>query len=165
MKVKVFNESKNALPLYATSGSAGVDLRASFSNGNLKNKFLFFAEYDEEGGWLNIFSGGRALVPTDLYTAIPEGYEIQIRPRSGLALREGITVLNTPGTIDSDYRGNIGVIIMNLGEEPIQIEEGDRICQAVLKKVETIEWELVNSKEDLRQTDRGEGGFNSTGKK
>lgn len=165
MKVKAYNESANKLPEYATKGSAGVDLRASFSNGNLKDKFLFFSDFDEVGGWLNIFPGGRALVPTDLFTAIPEGYEIQIRPRSGLALKHGISVLNTPGTIDSDYRGNIGVIVVNLGDEPFTIEEGDRICQAVLTKVEQIEWEEVASKEELEETDRGDGGFNSTGTK
>lgn len=163
MKIKVFNESKNELPLYARKGDAGVDLRASFTNGNLKDKFCFFASYDEVGKWLNIFPGGRALIPTDLYIAVPEGYEVQIRPRSGLALKQGITVLNTPGTIDSGYRGNIGIILLNIGDEPVQIEEGDRICQAVLKKVEEVEWELVNSREDLEKTDRGEGGFSSTG--
>lgn len=161
MKVQVINSSENSLPEYSTAGASAVDLRASFSNGNLKDEYFQFADWDEEAGYLIIFSGGRALIPTDLFVAIPEGYEIQIRPRSGLALKEGVTVLNTPGTIDADYRGNIGVILINLGEDPFIIEEGDRICQAVLAKTEKIEWELVLK---LESTKRGSGGFESTGR-
>lgn len=103
MKVAVVNSSENNLPEYATLGSSAADLRASFTNGNLKEEYFQFADWDEEGGYLLIFSGGRALVPTDLFVAIPEGYEIQIRPRSGVALKNGVTVLNTPGTIDSKH--------------------------------------------------------------
>lgn len=119
MKVKVYNESTNELPAYATSGSAGVDLRASFSGGNLKDEFLFFSEYDTTGGWLNIFPGGRALVPTDLFVAMPDGLEIQIRPRSGLALKHGVSVLNTPGTIDSKIIGVVkqGELLESLGTD------------------------------------------------
>jgi dUTP pyrophosphatase len=164
MKIKIYNGSTNDLPFYSTSGSAGVDLRAYLSLG-VKEKFLNFAAFDKEGNWLTIFSGGRALVPTGLYMAIPDGYELQIRPRSGLALKHGITITNSPGTIDSDYRGEIGIIIQNLGEEPFVIENGDRICQAVLNKVEQAEWIEVEELEDLDETERGAGGFNSTGTK
>jgi len=101
MEVLVINNSKNVLPAYSTSGAAGMDLRASFSNGNLKNKFFQFADWDDTGKYLIIFPGGRALVPTDLFIQLPIGHELQIRPRSGLALKDGVTVLNTPGTIDS----------------------------------------------------------------
>ena len=161
VQVNVVNTSENPLPKYSTKGSAGVDLRASFTNGNLKEEYLNFAAWDEEGGYLILFSGGSALIPTDLFVDIPEGYEIQIRPRSGLALKHKITVLNTPGTIDSDYRGNIGIILINLGEDPFIINEGDRVCQAVLSKVDQIDWNQVTS---LEKTDRGAGGFGHTGK-
>lgn len=165
MQVQVINSSENKLPEYSTAGASAVDLRASFTNGNLKEEYFRFADWDEEGeenGYLIIFSGGRALIPTDLFVAIPEGYEIQIRPRSGIALKEGVTVLNTPGTIDADYRGNVGVILINLGEEPFIVKEGDRIAQAVLTKVERIEWEPVTK---LEGTKRNTGGFESTGRK
>lgn len=160
--VEIVNKSGNALPEYATNSSAGLDLRASFSNGNLNLSNCSFSDWDDEGKYLIIFSGGRALIPTDLFVGIPEGYEIQVRPRSGLALKHGVTVLNTPGTIDADYRGNVGVILINLGEEPFVVNEGDRIAQAVLSKHETISW---NSVSELKKTERGEGGFGSTGKK
>lgn len=159
--VNVVNMSENPLPKYSTSGSAGMDLRASFSNGNLKEEYLDFAAWDDVGGYIIIYSGGSALIPTDLFVDIPDGYEIQIRPRSGLALKSKVTVLNTPGTIDSDYRGNIGIIMINLGEEPFIVNEGDRIAQAVLSKVEQIDWNQVTS---LDKTDRGSGGFGHTGK-
>lgn len=162
MKVLVVNQSNNDLPQYSTPGAAGMDLRANFSNENLKDKFLFFSDWDEEGKYLIIFSGGRALVPTDLFMKVPDNHELQIRPRSGLALKEGVTVHNSPGTIDSDYTGNVGVILMNLGEEPFIVREGDRIAQCVLNRVEVIEWEEVDS---LEKTKRGEGGFGHTGKK
>lgn len=161
MKVQVINTSGNKLPEYSTAGASAVDLRASFSNGNLKEEYFSFADWDPEAKYLIIFSGGRALVPTDLFVAIPDGYEIQIRPRSGVALKEGVTVLNTPGTIDADYRGNIGVILINLGNEPFIVSEGDRIAQAVLTKVEKIEWEPVTK---LESTKRNTGGFESTGR-
>ena len=102
MKVKATNKSNNELPKYSTPGSSGLDVRASFTN-DKKEKFFQFADWDEEGGYLIIFSGGRALIPTDLYMEIPEGFEIQVRPRSGMALRDGVTVLNTPGTLDSRH--------------------------------------------------------------
>jgi dUTP pyrophosphatase len=161
MQVAIVNKSINELPSYSTPGAAGMDLRANFTNGNLKDDFLFFAEWDEVGEYLIIFSGGRALVPTDLFVQVPDGYELQIRPRSGLALKEGITVLNTPGTIDSDYTGNVGVILINFNEEPFIVKTGDRIAQCILNKVENIEWKLVD---ELNKTTRGAGGFGHTGK-
>jgi len=129
------------LPEYATPASAGVDLRAS-------------------DGCV-IPPGGRALVPTGLHIALPEGYEAQVRPRSGLALRHGVTLPNSPGTIDADYRGEIGVILMNLGQEPFIVEPGDRIAQMVVAPVARVAW---SEAEALDATERGEGGFGSTGR-
>ena len=161
------------LPNYETPASAGMDVRANFDN--IVEKFLFNTTINEnENVYINVKGetrhiiesitinpGGRALIPTGLRVAIPEGYEIQVRPRSGLALKNGITLLNTPGTIDADYRGDIGVIVINHGTEPFTIIAGDRIGQIVLNKVERIEWKEVNN---LPDTIRGEGGFGSTGK-
>lgn len=162
MKVQVINKSSNELPKYETSQSAGMDLRADFNN--INENFLFDAyivridnDYIDH---IIIKPGGRALIPTELYTAIPKGYEVQIRPRSGLALKSGITVCNTPGTIDADYRNGWGVILINHGTKPFIVNQGDRIAQAVLIKIEQIEWEEV---ETLNSTDRGLGGFGSTG--
>lgn len=156
-KVKVVNTSNNALPEYIHLGDAGVDLRADLSHPN--SIIGDGCEYDPKRKVLIIWSGGRACIPTGLSMAIPRGYELQIRPRSGLALKNGITVLNTPGTIDSEYRGNVGVILMNCSNEPFEISSGDRIAQAVLNQFELIEWEQVDS---LDNTDRGEG-FGSSG--
>ena len=142
MKIKVINKSNNPLPKYESSQAAGLDIRADIDHPII------------------IHPMKRCLIPTNLYTAIPSGYEVQIRPRSGLALKKGITVLNTPGTIDADYRGNWGIILMNLGDEDFIVNPGDRIAQAILNKVEQIEWEEVES---LDETERGQGGFNSTG--
>lgn len=165
----------NQLPAYETPASAGMDVRADFWH--IVEKFLFNTTinrkdsvYTDEDGEthtieaidsLTILPGGRALIPTNLRVAVPEGYEIQVRPRSGLALKNGITVLNTPGTIDADYRGEIGVILINHGTEPFTIHADDRIGQLVLNKVEKIEWQHVDA---LPETTRGEGGFGSTGK-
>ena len=142
MKIKVINKSNNPLPKYESSQAAGLDIRADIDHPIIISPMK------------------RCLIPTNLYTAIPSGYEVQIRPRSGLALKKGITVLNTPGTIDADYRGNWGIILMNLGDEDFTVNPGDRIAQAILNKVEQIEWEEVES---LDETERGQGGFNSTG--
>ena len=161
------------LPNYETPASAGMDVRANFDN--IVKKFLFNTTIKEHENVridvngethhliesITINPGGRALIPTGLRVAIPEGYEIQVRPRSGLALKNGITLLNTPGTIDADYRGDIGVIVINHGTEPFTIMAGDRIGQIVLNKVERIEWKEVDN---LSDTIRGEGGFGSTGK-
>ena len=137
------NKSGHPLPTHATAGSAGLDLRAAL----------------EEPVTLEPLD--RALIPTGLYFAIPAGYEVQIRPRSGLAMKHGITVLNTPGTIDSDYRGEIRVALINLSREPFTIEPGERICQMVLARYEQVEWVEA---EQLDDTDRGEGGFGHTGR-
>lgn len=162
MQIKVINKSSNELPNYAHPvGDSGVDLRAELST--INEKFLFNSELitnnNQSEKVVIINPGGRALIPTELYTEIPIGYEIQIRPRSGLALKNGITVCNTPGTIDATYRNNWGIILINLGTEPFVVHQGDRIAQAVLMKVETIEWEQVDVLED---SDRGLGGFGST---
>lgn len=140
MKVQIINKSKNPLPSYATDGSAAMDI------------------YANDNGLLRL--GEKMVVATGLFLAIPEGYEIQIRPRSGLAARSGITVLNSPATIDSDYRGEIGVILINHSYSEFQITKGDRIAQMVLSPVFKIDWEPVII---LDETDRGVGGYGSTG--
>ena len=160
MKVKVINKSANPLPKYAKPGDAGMDLIADFSQG-LNDKFFFFSDYDEIRETLLIFPGGRALIPTNIYSAIPDGYEVQVRSRSGLALKEGVFVLNSPGTIDSQFRNSWGIILFNTSDEVFEVKQGDRIAQAVLNKFEQIEWEEVES---LDETERGEGGFGSTNK-
>lgn len=142
--VKVYNSSNYPLPAYETLGAAGMDVRAAIDNR------------------VAISAGCRAVIPTGLYVEIPHGYEIQVRPRSGLALKKGITVLNTPGTIDSDYRNQIGVILINTSNEEFYVEPGDRIAQIVLNQVPQINWVPVDSQEALSSTDRGLGGFGST---
>lgn len=144
VKIKIVNKGNQPLPAYATSQSAGMDLRANIN----------------EPVELKPFS--RALIPTGLHIALPEGYEAQIRPRSGLAIKKGITCLNTPGTIDADYRGDVGVILINLSAETFIVEPGERIAQMVINKFEQAEFELVES---LDETERGEGGFGHTGVK
>lgn len=162
MQIPVINKSTNELPAYANPGDAGMDLRADLLT--IQEKFLFGAEVVLHGDntieGVLIHPGGRALIPTELYTAIPLGYEIQIRPRSGLALKNGITVLNTPGTIDSGFRNGWGVILKNEGSEDFMVKQGDRIAQAVLNKVETIEWLPT---ENLDKTVRGLTGFGDSG--
>lgn len=143
MKIEIVNESHHDLPQYATPLSAGMDLRANL---------------DEP---LTLQPMERRLVPTGLRIALPQGYEAQVRPRSGLALKHGITLLNTPGTIDADYRGLIGVIMVNLSAEPFTVNDGDRIAQLVVARHETVEWTPVAS---LNETVRGEGGFGHSGK-
>lgn len=144
MQVKIVNKSKNELPAYSTVMSAGMDLRADL------NEPVVLKPLE------------RKLVPTGLFIELPKGFEAQIRPRSGLALKKGITVLNTPGTIDADYRGEIGIILINLSNENFVIQSGERICQMVIAAHETVEWNLVAM---LDNTDRGVGGFGHTGKK
>lgn len=161
MNVNVIKSTLNELPRYETTESAGCDLRADLWE--IKEKFLFdsaiIRNMDGTIAWLAIKPGGRALIPTGLKMALPVGYEAHVRPRSGLALKNGITVLNSPGTIDSDYRGDIGVILINHGTEPFIVKQGDRIAQLVVCKVEQIVWNPVDS---LDETDRGAGGFGST---
>jgi dUTP pyrophosphatase len=143
MKVKIVNHSKHALPEYQTPLSAGLDIRANL---------------DES---VTLRPLERAMIPTGLFVELPEGCEMQIRPRSGLAAKHGITVLNSPGTIDADYRGEIKVILVNLSNEPFTIESGERIAQMIVARYEQIEWQPV---EELGATERGAGGFGSTGK-
>lgn len=143
MKVNIYSETINELPEYSTIDSAGMDVRSAIE--------------------VIVPAHGRVLIPTNLYVGIPEGYEIQVRPRSGLALKYGITVLNTPGTIDADYRGNVGVILINHSDNNFVVKIGDRIAQIVLAKYERIEWNEVNNKEALGMTDRGTTGFGDSG--
>ena len=160
INVPVINKSSNELPKYAHKGDAGFDLRANVEE--IKNDNYLFNAIKFNDTTIILNPGGRALIPTGLYMAIPEGYELQIRPRSGLALKHGITVVNTPGTIDAIYRGNIGVILKNDGTEPFIIEQGDRIAQGVLNKVEEANLIEVDS---LDETDRSDSGYGKSGVK
>ena len=144
MKVRIVNKSKFPSPAYATPLSAGMDIRANI---------------DEP---ITLAPLERALVPTGLYIALPEGYECQVRPRSGLAVKHGITVLNSPGTVDADYRGELRTLLVNLSDKPFVIEPGERIAQMIVSRHEHVEWEEV---EVLDETERGAGGFGSTGVK
>lgn len=168
MQVNIINISKNILPQYETQKSAGMDIRADFSRVSSQNPIkiygdgeIIYAGENHPKTLLRIEPGSRALVPTGLFTAIPEGYEVQIRPRSGLAIKKGLNVINCVGTIDADYRNEWGVPVTNQGFETIWIEDGERICQAILNKVDRIEW---NEVESLDETNR-KGGFGSTGTK
>ena len=143
LTIKIINQSNNPLPAYATSGASGMDIRAFISSPVILQPME------------------RSLIPTGLFVEIPHGYEIQVRPRSGLAVKQGITCLNTPGTIDSDYRGEIKVILINLSNEAQSIQPGDRIAQIVVQRVETAQWEAA---EKISVTSRNEGGFGHTGK-
>ncbi len=144
MEVAVINTSQNNLPAYETLSSAGMDVRAAL------NEAVTLQPLE------------RKLIATGLFLEIPHGYEVQVRPRSGLAYKNGVTVLNAPGTIDADYRGEVGVLLINLSNEPFTIASGDRIAQLIVAKVEQIEWKSTSQ---LSETERGEGGFGSTGKK
>lgn len=144
MLVRIVNKSNNPLPEYSTEMSAGMDVRAFLNEPEVLKPLE------------------RKLIPTGLYIELPKGFEAQIRPRSGLAIKKGITVLNTPGTIDADYRGELRVILVNLSNENFIIENGERICQMVIAAHETVEWNLT---EELNETERGAGGFGHTGKK
>ena len=143
MKVKIVNQSGHALPEYSTPNSAGMDLRAKL------DKPVILKPME------------RSLIPTGLFMELPEGFEAQIRPRSGLALKKGISIVNSPGTIDADYRGEIGIILINLSDTDFVVNDGERICQMVINKVETISWLEVSS---LEESERGKGGFGHTGK-
>jgi dUTP pyrophosphatase len=158
MKVQVINKSKNELPQYAHKGDAGMDLRADFSHVN--DITAHGGEWDEVRQRFILFSGGRAAIPTGLFVEIPNDCYIHVQPRSGLAIKNGVTVLNTPGLIDSNYRGEICVILVNLSDEPFEIKQGDRIAQAVLNKYQTINWEITTT---LEHSDRGTNGFGSSG--
>src|SRR5450759_1760387 len=142
MRIKIINKSKHPLPQYSTEASSGMDLRANLENDVLLKPLE------------------RIMVPTGLFLEIPDGYEAQIRPRSGLAVKNGITILNSPGTIDADYRGEVCIILINLSKEDFIIKDGERICQMVIAKHEKAEWVTVQS---LEKTVRGTGGFGHTG--
>ena len=144
IQINIVNKSKPDLPEYATPLSAGMDIRANLSEP------------------ITLLPLQRKLIPTGLYIELPKGYEAQIRPRSGLALKKGITVLNTPGTIDADSRGEIGVTLVNISDEPFVVNDGERICQMVVAEHATVRWQQV---EQLDETQRGTGGFGHTGKK
>jgi dUTP pyrophosphatase len=144
MKIRIVNHSGHSLPSYETVASAGMDLRASLTADVLLKPLE------------------RALIPTGIFIEIPVGYEAQVRPRSGLAIKKGITVLNTPGTIDADYRGEVMVILVNLSSEDYRVHDGDRIAQMIISRHEKAEWEEVA---ELRETERGAGGFGHTGHK
>lgn len=143
MQVRIINQSNNPLPAYETAGSAGMDLRA-------------WTDAD-----IVVKAGARLLVPTGIYIELPDGYEAQIRPRSGMAFKHGISLPNTPATIDSDYRGEVKVAVINLSKEDFVIKSGDRIAQMVIAKYERVQWETA---EELSETQRGHGGFGHTGK-
>lgn len=144
MEVKIINNSSNPLPSYETTGSAGMDLRANLTEP------------------LTLKSLDRAAIPTGLFIELPMGYEAQVRPRSGMALKTGLSIPNSPGTVDSDFRGELKVIVINLSKEDITIQHGDRIAQMIIAKYEQIKWTLSN---EISETDRGSGGFGSTGVK
>lgn len=142
LKVKIINRSHHPLPAYATPGSSGMDVRAFVKRPIVLQPLE------------------RVLVPTGLYLQLPRGYECQIRPRSGLALKHGITIANAPGTVDSDYRGEVGIIVINLSKEPFVINDGERICQMVIARYDRVEWEQV---ERIDETVRGDGAFGHSG--
>lgn len=142
MKIRVVNTSRHPLPAYTTLGSAGMDLRAHLD------------------APVELQPGQRLLIPTGLHIELPEGYEAQVRPRSGLALKHGVTVLNAPGTIDADYRGEVGVLLINLGHEPFTVADGERIAQMVVARHETVEWQPAQA---LSESERGAGGYGHSG--
>jgi dUTP pyrophosphatase len=144
MNIRIVNKSTNDLPAYATAGAAGLDIRANLTESIVLKPFE------------------RRLIPTGLFLEIPDGYEVQVRPRSGLAFKHGITVLNSPGTIDADYRGEVGVLLINLSQEDFEITHGERVAQIVVAPYVQANW---IASEALSETDRGAGGFGSTGKK
>jgi dUTP pyrophosphatase len=144
MNIRIVNKSTNELPAYATAGAAGLDIRANLTESIVLKPFE------------------RRLIPTGLFLEIPDGYEVQVRPRSGLAFKHGITVLNSPGTIDADYRGEVGVLLINLSQEDFEITHGERVAQIVVAPYVQANW---IASEALSETDRGAGGFSSTGKK
>lgn len=164
MKIQIIEG--NQLPKYETAKSAGMDIRADLSRLTPLNLLKAFGDVEvvyagetHVKTMIRLDPGARALIPTGIFTAIPDGYEVQLRPRSGLAIKKGLSLINTPGTIDADYRNEWFIPVVNLGLEAVWIEDGERICQAILNKVEQIEWEVVQS---LNETERV-GGFGSTG--
>lgn len=165
-KVKVINLSNNSLPSYETVGAAGMDVRADFDRIDPQHPLVVYGSAEiiyatkTTKAKVRIDPFTRVLIPTGLKVGLPENVEMQVRPRSGMALKKGITVINTPGTVDEDYRGEVGIPVINLSNEPVWIESGERICQVVFNEVTKITWEEVES---LDVTERGEGGFGHTG--
>jgi dUTP pyrophosphatase len=168
VEVKVFNNGKHKLPEYESKFAAGFDIRSNFTEKNNTIEFLGSDgfTFNNETKELTLFAkGGRVLIPTGLYVAIPDGYELQIRPRSGLSLKKGISIVNSPGTIDSDYRGEIGLILINTDpHNDFIIKDGERLAQGVLNQVSQVKWSNMSSIEELGDTVRGQGGFGHTGK-
>lgn len=168
VEVKVFNNGNKELPKYNKQFDAGFDFKSDFSNISSGMDFMGDGEtfeYDNENKTITLQPNGRVLIPTGIYISLPDGYELQVRPRSGLALKHGITVLNSPGTIDVGYNGLISIILLNSGRKPFIISDGDRIAQGVLKRVEQVKWIEVNSIEELGESERGQTGFGDSGVK
>jgi len=165
IKVDVYNKGKNELPSYSTELSAGFDIRANL--GDKDTKYLGNQKWKvHDDGHIQLFNGGVILIPTGLHVAVPDGYELQVRARSGLALKNSITVMQGVGTVDSDYRGEVGVILINHDQSLyFDIHHGDRIGQGILNQVEQIQWNSVDNIEHLGETERGQGGFGHTGVK
>ena len=169
VKVKVINKSNKNLPKYESARAAALDIRVDLSHTTPENPIKGFGDaeviWSGEGHMtpmVRLAPMSRALLPTGLYTAIPEGYQVSLRPRSGMAIKKGLILCNTPGTLDEDYRGEWMLPVINLGLKDVYIEDGERICQALLEKVNKIEWEEVDS---LDETERGAGGFGHSGSK
>ena len=167
--VNVINKSNNPLPKYETAGAAGFDIRVDLSRVTPENRVrvygdaeIVFAGEGHSKAMIRLEPMTRALLPTGIFTAIPEGWQVSCRPRSGMAIKKGLSLINTPGLIDCDYRGEWHLPVINLGLEDVYIEDGERICQGILEPVYHVEWNEVAS---LDETERGDGGFNSTGSK
>ena len=157
--IKVINKGSNPLPTFTKDGDACVDLRADFTNG-FNDNLGSGAAWDDVSKCVRLFSGGRCIIPTGLFTSFDKHYKLEIVPRSGLAIKHGITVLNTPGTVDAGYRGELGVILINMSEDCFEIHQGDRIAQAALIPIVRFEWDEVKS---LDESDRGKSGFGDSG--
>ena len=167
MEITIYNDSDNPTPKYATDGSAGFDVQADMKNviavnAKVNIHTLHFADTLMNG--IELFSNERVLIPTGLYLSIPKNTELQIRPRSGLAIKQGLGIINSPGTLDCDYRGELCICVINLGIDPITILHGDKIAQCVLAPYIKADFKVVESIDDLDRTLRGEGGFGHTGK-
>ena len=169
IEIPIINKSNNKLPKYESDGAAGFDIRVSFKDTTPENPIkvfgdaeVIFAGESHPKTMIRLEPMSRALLPTGIFTAIPEGWQVSFRPRSGLAIKKGIQLANTPGTIDSDYRGRWMLPIINLGQETVWIEDGERICQGILEPVFRIKWKEVNN---LDETERGDGGFGHSGTK
>lgn len=162
VEVKIINKSSNSLPAYSHKGDAAMDIRADFTFKPFKEEFAYGAIWDDTSKCVNLFSGGRCLIGTGIFVQLPSGHKLDVRPRSGLAIKNGITICNSPGLLDENYTGELGIELINLSGEVFQIFQGDRIAQIVVTPIPKIEWKEVTS---LEETERGDNGFNSTGVK